>query len=424
MKKLSIVALATILLLSSCSSTSSFVRGVTTDPTLPVSEKLIASGSTELNIPYPECYFDADLFLERYIELIESAKDYIFISTFLATYSDGLHELYEAIARKAEEGVRIYMIMDGFSSLDMTESRKYMTPLYFLRDYGVHLLEYNAPDFLHLIALQTFMIRDHRKLIVVDGRYAVLGGMNMNYISLGADNVDLQRDSMYVFDSAALSSALADEFVTLWNEASIEKINRSDFTVQSDEGKDLSLKGYIFNQGPGSDNHIADLFASLFSSAKEEIVILPYLPLLNDNMYTSLKEAIKRGVKVKMYIPIDTREYVQKGTLYDYWRLVDAGIEVYYEYTGGETEVPLLHQKLTVVDGRYSVIGSTNFNYRSMGLSYEIAMVIDSEKFAKDALAQVADISKNVSILDIESAKRMKKEKGNVFFYLFSFFGG
>ncbi len=425
-KNIFILSLIVLLAFSSCvSSTKSFIKGIQTDESLSVEEKLIASGSKELQLPYPECYFDARLFLDRYIEVINSAEDYIFISTFLASYSEGLDELYSAIAAKAEEGVRVYFIMDSVSSFDMTESRKYMTPLFFLKDHGVHLVDYNSISALHLIAPQSMLIRDHRKMVVVDGKIAILGGMNMNYISLGADNIDLQRDSMYVFESANLASALVDEFVVVWNEASVEKIKRSDFaTYEESADKELPLKGYLFNMGPGSDASMSDMYSSLISSAKEEIIMLPYLAFLNDDMYESLERAIARGVKVKMYLPIDSREYVQAANFYDYHRLVEAGVEVYYEYTGGDTGKALLHQKLMVVDGRYTVIGSANFNMRSMKLSYEIALTIDDENFAKASLAQVEDVSAEMVLLDLESAKRLKKEKGNLFNYLFSYYGG
>lgn len=425
MRRSLIGSVAVLLLLTSCiSSTRSFTTGFTADPSLEAGAKLEMAGSEELLLPYPESYFDASAFLDCYIEIVENTEDYLFISTFMATYCDGLDELYTAIARKAEEGVRVYMIMDGISSLDMTESRKYMTPVYFLRESGVHLLEYSSISAMTLFAPQTLLIRDHRKLVVSDGKVAALGGMNMNYISMGADNVDLQRDSMYVFESASLASALSDEFVTLWNEASVEKMDRSDFADAEEPETGLELKGYLFNQGPGSESHMSDMYSSLISSAKEEIVLLPYLAFFDDEMYAALKAAQERGVNVKILLPIDTREYVQKATLYDYHNLVEAGFEVWYEYTGGDTGKPLLHQKLAVVDGRYTVIGSTNFNYRSMALSYEISLVIDSCEFAAESLAQVEGLQQGMTPLDLETALEMKREKGNLFMYLFSFYGG
>ena len=138
----------------------------------------------------------------------------------------------------------------------------------------------------------------------------------------------------------------------------MEKVFRDDFAT----GKSLShgsIDAYLFNQGPGSDVSMADMYAALFSSAKEEIVMLPYLAFFDDNMYRCLEAALERGVEVKIYLPIDSREYVQGALFYDYHNLVEAGFDVNIEYAGEETGLSLLHQKLCVVDGRYTVIGSS-----------------------------------------------------------------
>lgn len=416
------IILLLCMVLTSCSSTKPFVEGFAADPQMPLEDKLVMGGGIKVSFDYPEMYFDASLFLERYIELIEGAEDYVIITTFLGSSCEGLEELYDAIAGKAASGVPVYMIIDGVSSYDMTASSSFMTPLYFLRESGVHLIEYNPLSVFNLVNPSTLLIREHRKLVVIDGQWAVLGGMNMNYISMGADNIDLQRDSMYVFNSPSLASCLVDEFVSIWNESSVEKIDRNDFAVK--EAGEGEITGYLFNQGPGGHADMASMYSSLFSSARDEIVLLPYLAFFDDNMYESLEAAQARGVEVTMYLPIDSRDYVQGALFHDYHNLVEAGFNVYIEYAGEETGLSLLHQKLAVVDGRYTVIGSSNINYRSMTLSHEIALVVDSEEFADASLDQVEDIKKNMAPLDEETALRLKEEKGSWPMYLFSYFGG
>lgn len=416
------IILLLCMVLTSCSSTKPFVEGFAADPQMPLEDKLVMGGGIKVSFDYPEMYFDASLFLERYIELIEGAEDYVIITTFLGSSCEGLEELYDAIAGKAASGVPVYMIIDGVSSYDMTASSSFLTPLYFLRESGVHLIEYNPLSVFNLVNPSTLLIREHRKLVVIDGQWAVLGGMNMNYISMGADNIDLQRDSMYVFNSPSLASCLVDEFVSIWNESSVEKIDRNDFAVK--EAEEGEITGYLFNQGPGGHADMASMYSSLFSSAREEIILLPYLAFFDDNMYESLEAAQARGVEVTMYLPIDSRDYVQGALFYDYHNLVEAGFNVYIEYAGEETGLSLLHQKLAVVDGRYTVIGSSNINYRSMTLSHEIALVVDSEEFAAASLDQVEDIKKNMAPLDEETALRLKEEKGSWPMYLFSYFGG
>ena len=422
MRKSILGILLLCMVLTSCSSTKPFVEGFAADPLMPLEDKLVMGGGIKVSFDYPEMYFDASLFLDRYIELIDGAEDYVIITTFLGSSCEGLEELYDAIAGKAASGVPVYMIIDGVSSYDMTASSSFMTPLYFLRESGVHLIEYNPLSVFNLVNPSTLLIREHRKLVVIDGQWAVLGGMNMNYISMGADNIDLQRDSMYVFNSPSLASCLVDEFVSIWNESSVEKIDRNDFAVK--EAEEGEITGYLFNQGPGGHADMASMYSSLFSSARDEIVLLPYLAFFDDNMYESLEAAQARGVEVTMYLPIDSRDYVQGALFHDYHNLVEAGFNVYIEYAGEETGLSLLHQKLAIVDGRYTVIGSSNINYRSMTLSHEIALVVDSEEFAAASLDQVDEIKKNMAPLDEETALRLKEEKGSWPMYLFSYFGG
>lgn len=422
-KVILMLALAVSLLLPSCSGTRPFAdTDFFASPDVPLEEKLVSGGGIRTDVPMPEMYFDAAGYLARLTGLVAGAQDYVIITTFLGSSCLGLDDFYNLLAAKAEAGVDVYLIIDGVSSYDMTASADNMFPLYFLRDSGVNLIEYNPLSGMNLIQPGTLLVREHRKMVVVDGRWCTIGGMNMNYISLGADNIDLQRDSMYVFDSPSLARALVSQFVIIWNESSVNKIDADDFVIQ--EEREGGIEAYLFNQGPGSEASMAAMYASLFSSAREEIVMLPYLAFFDERMYSCLEDALARGVKVTIYVPIDSREYVQGALFYDYHRLVEAGFDVQMEYTGADTGRPLLHQKLCVVDGRYTVIGSSNINFRSMGLSHELALVMDSREFAEASLEQVASLAEGMQPLTLEDALSLKEELGNLFSYLFSYFGG
>ena len=421
---LAVLCILSCLLLAGCSITKPFAdTAQLANPALSVEEKFALGGGIRVEVPYPEMYLQAHDYLERLTGLVNSAEDYIIITTFLGSWTEGLDELYSAIQAKAEAGVDVYMIIDGVSSYDMTASADNMFPLYYLRDSGVNLIEYNPLSVMNIIQPGSLIVREHRKIVVVDGRWCTIGGMNMNYISLGADDINLQRDSMYVFDSPALASALVSEFVTIWNETSVNKVSEDDFPPGTSL-REGNIPAYLFNQGPGSDVSMASMYAALFSSAQEEIVMLPYLAFFDDNMYQCLEDALRRGVKVKIYLPIDSREYVQGALFYDYHNLVEAGFDVSIEYAGEETGLSLLHQKLCVVDGRWTVIGSSNINFRSMGLSHEIALVLDDEDFALASLEQVRQLAEDMHTLDLETAQQLRKEQGSFFSYLFSYFGG
>lgn len=412
-----------MLALTSCVSTDVYLSPLTMDDSLSVEEKFEALGKERILVDEPDVFFSGQQWLDKLMELTEESEDYILISTFLGSSSELLEPFYELLCQKAESGVDVYLIMDGSSSYDMTESKEYLTPLYFLRDRGVHLLEYSPYTVTHLISPATLMIREHRKLFVFDGKCCAIGGMNLNYISLGAGDMD-QRDSMYLFRSGSLCSSFIDEFVSIWNGVSVEKIDRDDF-VTSDGGDEAMLPAYLFNQGPGGDDSMAELYSVLINSAKEEILFLPYLPALDENMMASLVRAKERGVKITMLIPIELFRYSGEGIAYILPDIVPLCHEFYLCYIDKGVKPTNLHEKLMVVDGRYSVIGSTNFNYRSMGLSNEIAMVIDSPAFAAMERSHFYDrISEGSILIDEKMAEEMKDDMGSFFIYLFMYYGG
>ena len=282
MRRFILLASTLFVLLLSCQTTTDDYISPLALSDAPLEEKLEAFGGIPVDVPMPEMYFDGTEWLSRLTEEFSSAGDYILISTFLGSSSSALEPMYRALMDAAERGVDVYLLIDGVSSYDMTETSKYMTPLYFLRDSGVHLVEYAPVSAMRLMNPAALIIRDHRKLVVIDGDTAVIGGMNMNFISMGAGEGKTQRDSMYLFHSASLSEALMHEFVDIWNAASVEKLDYDDFPIAGDNGGEY--RAYLFNRGSGSEASISGMYASLLGSAQSDILMFPYLPVLDKKL--------------------------------------------------------------------------------------------------------------------------------------------
>ena len=418
------LVIALSMLVFSCSTTKPFTDQEMIESDLTLSEKLEAYGGKKVTVDDPVLYFDGSVWLEDMTKMVEEAEDYILLSTFLGSSCPNLEPLFDAIVKKAEEGVRVYVIIDGTSSLDMTESKFVMTNLSYLREKGVNLLIYSPISFSHLINPVQIIIRDHRKMMVIDGKTAAIGGMNINFISMGAGD-KTQRDSMYVFSSPSLSSLLIDEFVKIWNEGSVDYLNVDSFKKYTTEEK--GNDAWLFNRNVYSgDVSIAGMFASLINEAESSIFLCPYLPTVDDRMAESLFRAKERGVDVDIWCSQDSRGYAKSGSSWAVAELIKDTEATFYEVTYDEEGnlLPMYHMKMMVVDDRYIVIGSSNFNYRSMTLSHEIALVVDSPSFAQKAKeAAMLSAGKGV-ILTEEEAEMAKKEYGNLFAYLFSYFGG
>lgn len=385
MKRLVLLAVVGMVLLfsSGCNSTKYLVKGPSMDTSIPFAEKMEHFDIPKVEVTYPTIYFDGHLWRDRVAELVASAKDYVIISSFLASSSEDLEYLYNLIAEKAKSGVRIYFVVDGTGAFDMTETRFHLIPLKFLRDSGVHLLEYNPLSVSRMVGVTKLMFRDHRKFLIVDGKNLALGGMNLNYISIGADGDDLQRDTMYEFSSPQLCTVMLDGFVSWWNEQTWDTVKREDFSVDYDFGKgEEHYTAWFVDQYPLS-NKLAGFYGSLLTEAKSSVKTLPFLPFFDQNLLSVFRQTGKRGVDVQMMIPFDSRVSNRKGIEYMTKDLLSMQIDLRMEQES-KTSQQLLHEKLMIIDSRYVVIGSTNLNYRSFTLAFEMSLVIDCPSFAME----------------------------------------
>ena len=141
------------------------------------------------------------------------------------------------------------------------------------------------------------------------------------------------------------------------------------------------IKGWLADQHGNNDN-MAKVYSSVISSATENVSMLPFMPAMTDSVFNLIKDATDRGVEINMLIPQDPRAGLASCSRYLTKTYQDLGVHIYFEDFGDEIP-PFLHEKLVVVDSRYVLFGSSNFNFRSMDLSNEVVLVADSEQFAQ-----------------------------------------
>jgi len=420
------VSAVILILLSSCTSTKAFVSGAAVSEDLTTAQKLEYYGGKSVKVDLPEMYYKGDDWYERMLTLIDEAEDYILLSTFLGSSAPSLEPLFDLLEEKARSGVEIYMIIDGTSNLDMTETRFVMTPLNYLRESGINLLIYQPISFTHLVNPSSIIIRDHRKMLIVDGRVTAIGGMNLNYISMGAGEKS-QRDSMYVFHSTSLSNLCIDEFVTIWNETSVDKMDGGRYIRNEEDGEECIYDAWLFNRNVfKNDTSLSGMYGALINDAESSVFLCPYLPTADSSMMESIRSAVERGVDFEIWCSVDSRGYAAAGGAYSVEKLISETGVTYYDVSEDEegSELPMFHMKAMVVDGRYTVIGSSNFNFRSMNLSHELALVVDSPDMAGKVESAIKEVAGNPVLVTDEDAAAEKKEHGSFFAYLFTFFGG
>lgn len=416
---------------SSCISTSEMVcNEIVINTEMSLNDKMKALNWPEVNIQIPDVIFDGSDWLKRATELVMSAEESIVMSFFLASECDENSVFFDALREKSKQGIQIYMIVDGAWEGDQTESKNHMLPIFSLRQSGIKLHIFNPFSFSRLADPAYYTKREHRKFLIVDSEIVVLGGMNMNYMSTISSEKG-QRDSMYVFRSTQLASLITEDFIDFWEKISYESIEplkdiwASKISVaELDDPEEFSgktVKAYYINQ-PLGKTAVPLLFGSVFYSAKTEIDILPLIPIADSNMLKMSEDAAARGVKINLILPNDPRKNMYSAGHYAVSDLLNAGINVYSEEVRPETE-SLLHEKLMIVDDRYVLLGSVNFNYRSMTLSNEIAVLIDDEDFAHYLKNHFVSIMDNSYEITLEESVKWRTLSGWIQYLLVSIGG-
>ena len=417
-----VLILLTLVFAVSCSTTKGMMNEVSVDPNLTLEEKLDTLGYESVDITYPQVIHDGEQWKEYLIQMLKDTKDYFICTVFLGSECDENQEVYDLMRQKAQEGVEIYIVTDGTSSLDMTDSKYHLRTLYSLRDYGVHFLEYNPLNIKKLPGAINLLYREHRKYFVSDGLHVAVGGMNLNYISTSSIENGGDRDSMYIFDSYSCAKALTEAFTEFWNTYSWETIEEGSLTAAYENVQEVgTIKAWIEDQVNGGE--IAPLYGALLAEAKEEVLILPFLPTLDSDMFEAVKSCTNRGVKVEMILRNEDRPTLLRAAKYATKDLMDAGVEVRTENDEEYTNGSRLHEKLVIIDERYIICGSSNFNHRSMSISSEVTLVIDCPELAKEMKEHYLEIRDYSTEVTYEQAEEWHTLINKLDFMV-NFFGG
>lgn len=419
---------------SRASDYDGMMNAVAQDPNMELDEKMDVLGYDRVEMTFPDVYNDGSQWKERLVDMLEDTQDYFICAVFLGSECDLNQEVFDTMKRKAQEGVDVYVVIDSSSFLDMTQSRYHLRTLYGLRDYGVHLLEYNRFSANRIPWGFNLLYREHRKFFVSDGIHVAVGGMNLNYISMNSVEDGGDRDAMYVFDSPSCAKKLTDDFVEFWNRYSWEEIPSEDVgfialetdvfeadSVEDSSSDSLVISGWIANQVNGGE--IAPLYGAVLAQAKEEVLMLPFLPTLDSDMYEAVEACTSKGVKVEMILRDDDRSSLRNAAQYATEDLLDAGVEVWMENPLEYTNGSLLHEKLVIVDERYVICGSSNFNHRSMHSSSEIALLIDCSELAvklKEHYLEIQDYSYQISYEQASEWHTLLRKLD----FIFAYFGG
>jgi cardiolipin synthase len=299
---------------------------------------------------------------------IRSARETITYAQYFYDEGPIAAEIAEALADRCRAGVRAHVLLDGFGTLAMpAEYRETMTQA------GCEVATFRPLSPLSLVAIFGFGTsnkRNHRRLLVVDGRVGFTGGSGISPKWLGNGRTEGQWRETDVRVEGPVVGKLQGAFVENWLEATGNVLGGGAYFPS------LPRRGSVFAQvirssPAGKSFSMYTMFLLAMSAARRSIYITnPYF-LPDDRMTRALTEASQRGVKVVVLLPgaIDNN-IVRMASRSKFGPLLVAGIEIYVYQAG------LLHAKTMTVDGIWATVGSTNLDTRSFALNEEVNAVI------------------------------------------------
>lgn len=309
-----------------------------------------------------------DKFEDLLIEL-EKARDFIFLEYFIIKEGYMWGRILEILRRKAEEGVEVRVLYDG-TNPGYRLPHSYPAQLQLL---GIKCKVYAVP---RPVVSTHHNNRDHRKILVIDGKVAYTGGINFSDEYINRQNLfgHWKDTAVRVEGQAAKSFTLM--FLQMWNID--EKTERYDRYLEGDFRVLPPQKGFVIPYGDSPLDHerVGEMiYLDILNRAERYVHIMtPYL-ILDNEMITALSFAAKRGVQVQIIMPhIPDKEYAFALAKTYYGQLMEAGVEI-YEYLPG-----FVHAKVFVSDNRKAVVGTVNLDYRSLYHHFECGLYMQENE--------------------------------------------
>lgn len=290
--------------------------------------------------------------------------------------------LFRLLAQKAKEGVEVRALFDGFGndSNNRPLKRKHLKQM---RSVGIEIYEFDPVNFPWV---NHVFHRDHRKIVVIDGKIAYTGGMNVaDYYINGTEVVGEWRDMHCRIEGDEVNT-LQKIFLRMWNKVTGQNVYGAKYyRGYHGAGYITGLKPDtcctagkkmvgIINREPRVTNKIIRKFyTDAINEAKDSIKLVnPYLTL-NNTLKRALRNAVKRGVKVEIMVSAHSDiPLTPDCVFYNVHNLMQHGVDVWIYKKGFH------HTKIIMVDGRFCTVGSANLNARSLNFDYEEnAVIID-----------------------------------------------
>ncbi len=321
---------------------------------------------------------------------LNAAKHHIHLEYYIFEYNTIGTEIIELLIAKAKQGVEVRFIYDDFGSPTIkakTEAR--------MRDAGVQVFPFHKVR-LYLLA-NRINYRNHRKIVIIDGHTAFVGGINVSdrYIN-NKQNKLFWRDTHVKIQGPGMYY-LQYLFFTDWNFCCEHKLkpNIKYFTTTTLQEQ---ANSYVQIAAGGPDSIFSSIQFSILQAiylAENEILITTPYFIPGDSILDALSVAALSGLSVKLLVPgLSDSKLVNSASRSNYGSLLLSGVEIYTYQKG------FVHAKTLVADGLLSIVGTANMDVRSFDLNFEVNALIYDQRIAATMRTQFFEDLKHADKLD------------------------
>jgi cardiolipin synthase len=332
---------------------------------------------------------------------IQHAKDHINLESYIIEDDETGRKFADLLLQKQGMGVQVNIIYDSMGSMN--------TPASFferLKGAGILVVEFNPLNPLKGRETWGLTHRDHRKILIVDGKVAIIGGINISKVYSSnplkrkrSEPTPIHwRDTDIQIEGPAVAE-LQKLFLDTWEKQKGQKLPEHNYFPGTTEKGNALVR--VVGSTPGENNRIPFIvYVSAIVFAEHSIHITNSYFSPDGQIVKALTDAAERGVDVKIILPGFTDSQLALiAQRHCYSELLKSGVKIY------EHSTSLLHAKTAVIDHVWSTVGSTNMDYLSLLNNDEVNAVVLSREFAIEM--------EKMFVKDLESSKQIKLEEWN-----------
>jgi cardiolipin synthase len=323
---------------------------------------------------------------------IENARHSLFLATYIFEIDHTGRSFVDALSRAVQRGVDVRVIVDGLSDMYHLPRASRL-----LKKNGITVARFLPPRLIPPTV--PINLRNHRKILIVDGEVGFTGGINIsdNHLAERHENSDRVVDLHFRLKGPVVQQ-IEQVFLEDWGFLT----GVYEGPVREEAAQEGSAACRVITEGPNEDlDKLVMILVGTISAARKSVVIMTPYFIPPRGLLAALQAAALRGLRVSIILPAknDSR-LVHWATRKLLWELLERGIRVYYQ------PPPFVHTKLVIIDEHYLHVGSANIDPRSLRLNFELAVEVFDKPLAEILTAHVEPViqrSKPVTLEELDS---------------------